>query len=49
MNRIHEGAGEQEMEDYARKHTPSINQDGKRMILKGVTSLEEVLRVSRDD
>lgn len=49
MNMIHEGAGEQVMEDYARTISPSINQDGKRMILKGKTSLEEVLRVSRDD
>jgi general secretion pathway protein E len=49
MGMIHEGAGEQAMEDYARTISPSINQDGKRMILKGVTSLEEVLRVSRED
>lgn len=49
MNMIHEGVGEQVMEDYARTHSPSINQDGKRMILKGKTSLEEVLRVSRED
>jgi general secretion pathway protein E len=46
---IHEGVGEQVMEDYARSMTPSLSQDGKRMILKGNTSLEEVLRVSRDD
>ena len=49
MNMIHEGVGEQIMEDYARTISPSINQDGKRMILKGKTSLEEVLRVSRED
>lgn len=46
---IHEGEGEQAMEDYARSTTPSLGQDGKRMILQGKTSLEEVLRVSRDD
>lgn len=46
---IHEGEGEQAMEDYARSITPSLGQDGKRMILQGTTSLEEVLRVSRDD
>lgn len=46
---IHEGAGEQAMEDYARTISPSLSQDGRRMILKGQTSLEEVLRVSRDD
>ncbi len=50
QNMIHEGDGEQAMEEYARTLSPSINDDGKRMILKGRTSLEEVLRVSsRDD
>jgi len=48
-NMIHEGDSEQVMEQYARTITPSISQDGRRMILKGKTSLEEVLRVSRDD
>jgi general secretion pathway protein E len=48
QNMIHEGEGEQAMESYARMTTPSLSQDGKRMILKGKTSLEEVLRVSRD-
>ncbi len=49
QNMIHEGDGEQVMEQYARTITPSLSQDGKRMILQGNTSLEEVLRVSRDD
>jgi len=49
QNMIHEGEGEQAMEEYARTFSPSLSQDGKRMILKGETSLEEVLRVSRDD
>lgn len=49
QNMIHEGEGEQVMEEYARTITPSLSQDGKRMILQGKTSLEEVLRVSRDD
>jgi len=49
QNMIHEGEGEQVMEDYARTISPSLSQDGKRMILEGNTSLEEVLRVSRDD
>jgi general secretion pathway protein E len=49
QNMIHEGEGEQVMEQYARSISPSISQDGKRMILEGRTSLEEVLRVSRDD
>jgi general secretion pathway protein E len=46
---IHEGAGEQTMEQYARTKTSSLTQDGRRMILEGRTTLEEVLRVSRDD
>ncbi len=49
QNMIHEGEGEQTMERYARTISPSLSQDGKRMILAGNTSLEEVLRVSRDD
>lgn len=49
QNMIHEGEGEQAMERYARSISPSLSQDGKRMILAGNTSLEEVLRVSRDD
>jgi general secretion pathway protein E len=49
QNMIHEGAGEQAMEQYARTKTTSLTQDGRRMILDGRTTLEEVLRVSRDD
>lgn len=49
QNMIHEGEGEQAMEDYARSITTSLSEDGKRLILEGSTSLEEVLRVSRDD
>ena len=46
---IHEGEGEQAMEKYARGFSRSLGQDGQRLILAGVTSLEEVLRVSRED
>ena len=46
---IHDGASEQDMERYARKSTASIRQDGLRCILLGETSLEEVLRVTRED
>ena len=49
LDMIHDGAGEHAMEQYARTRTPSLRQDGKRMILKGITSLEEVIRVSRED
>ena len=49
QNMIHDGKGEQEMEKYARGFSKSLRQDGARLVLEGVTSLEEVLRVSRDD
>jgi len=45
---IHNNAGEQELEAHARKFGPSIRQDGARNILAGVTTLEEVLRVTRE-
>lgn len=43
---IHEGAGEQTMIKHARKHCPSLLADGRARILAGITSLEEVLRVT---
>ena len=46
---IHDGKGEHAMESYARKTTFSLREDGIRMILKGETSIEEVIRVSRED
>lgn len=46
---IHDGTGEQELEHYARTKTPSIRQDGRRLVLAGETSIEEVLRVTRED
>jgi len=46
---IHDGASEQELERYARKSTPSIRDDGMRLVLAGVTSLEEILRVTKED
>ncbi len=46
---IHDGASEQQLEHYARTQTPSIRQDGKRRVLAGETSIEEVLRVTRAD
>jgi len=46
---IHDGAGEQELERHARLATPSIRDDGRHKILSGVTTLEEVLRVTRED
>ncbi len=46
---IHEQASEHQLEAHARRHTPSIRQDGMRRVLAGETSLEEVLRVTRED
>ena len=46
---IHDGASEQNLEKYARTMTPSIRDDGNRRVLKGDTTLEEVLRVTRSD
>ena len=43
---IHEGAGEQAMLAHARQHSDSLIADGRRRILTGETSLEEVLRVT---
>ena len=46
---IHDGVSEQELERQARKHTPSIRADGRRLVLMGRTTLDEVLRVTRED
>ncbi|MGE0113887.1 MAG: type II secretion system ATPase GspE [Steroidobacteraceae bacterium] len=46
---IHDGAGEHELERYARTLTPGIRDDGRAKILNGITTLEEVLRVTRED
>lgn len=46
---MHEGVGEQTIERHIRATTPSIREDGCRKVLSGVTSLEEVLRVTRED
>ncbi len=46
---IHDGASEQSLERHARTATPSIRADGRRRVLAGETTLEEVLRVTRVD
>ncbi|SET39710.1 type II secretion system ATPase GspE [Thalassotalea agarivorans] len=46
---IHNGKGEQAIEKVIRKSTPSIRHDGFEKVLAGVTTLEEVLRVTRED
>jgi len=46
---IHDGASEQELERHARALTPSIRDDGRAKVLAGETTVEEVLRVTRED
>lgn len=46
---IHNDKGEQAIEKVIRKTTPSIRQDGCDKVLAGETSLEEVIRVTRED
>jgi len=46
---IHDGASEQQLERYARTLSIGIRDDGRRKVLEGVTTLEEVLRVTRED
>ncbi|HET9390687.1 MAG TPA: type II secretion system ATPase GspE [Steroidobacteraceae bacterium] len=46
---IHDGASEQELERYARHTTPSIRDDGRAKVLRGETTIEEILRVTRED
>jgi general secretion pathway protein E len=43
---IHEEVGEQELLAEARKHSPSMMEDGRQCVLAGTTTLEEVLRVT---
>ncbi|MCG8613467.1 MAG: type II secretion system ATPase GspE [Pseudomonadales bacterium] len=43
---IHRTAGEMELEKQARKLGPSIHQDGVDKILRGITSIDEVVRVT---
>jgi general secretion pathway protein E len=46
---IHDGAAEHELERYARTLTPSIRDDGMEKVMRGETTMEEVLRVTRED
>lgn len=46
---IHDGASEQKMRKYSRERYPSLRQDGYRHVLRGDTSLEEVLRVTSEE
>lgn len=46
---VHDRKPEQQMRKYARSLFPSLRQDGYRRVLMGLTSLEEVLRVTGED
>lgn len=46
---IHDNASEQILEEHARTLSASIRDDGIQLVLKGMTTLEEVLRVTRDN
>ncbi len=46
---VHDSAGEAAMEQHARKHWPSLLDDGWRLVANGETSVEEVLRVTRQE
>lgn len=45
---VHDGASEQELEAHARRKTASISDDGLRLVLEGITSIEEILRVTKE-
>ncbi|KAF0810464.1 general secretion pathway protein E [Alcanivorax sp. S71-1-4] len=45
---IHERASEQALERHARKRTPGIRDDGWRKVMAGESTIEEVLRVTRE-
>jgi general secretion pathway protein E len=46
---IHDGAAEGELRDYAIKHgLHSLRRDGLRWVQAGETSLEEIVRVTRE-
>ena len=46
---IHDRVSEQELAGYARRTSPGIRDDGKAKVLAGVTTVQEVLRVSLED
>ncbi|MDD2815087.1 MAG: type II secretion system ATPase GspE [Thiotrichaceae bacterium] len=45
---VHDGAGQHALEEYAHRSNANISQDGMRRVLAGDTSLEELLRVTRE-
>jgi general secretion pathway protein E len=47
--KIHDGASEQVLEEYARECGPGIMQSGRNKVLAGFTTLKEVLRVTIEE
>jgi len=47
-NMIHDGAGQHQLEQYAHQHHDNIQTCGQRLVLSGTTTLEELLRVTRE-
>jgi len=46
---IHDGASEQQLEDYARTMSMGILQSGRNKVIAGYTTLREVLRVTVEE
>ncbi len=46
---IHDQVSEQELTAFARQRTPGIRDDGKMKVLSGVTSVQEILRVTLEE
>jgi general secretion pathway protein E len=46
---VHEGAGEDGIAAHARNRHQSLRADGISKVLAGLTTLEEVLRVTQED
>ena len=46
---IHDRVSEHELVGYARRNTPGIRDDGKHKILAGITSVQEILRVTLEE
>nr|WP_283939235.1 type II secretion system ATPase GspE [Pseudomonas sp. T1.Ur] len=46
---IHQGATERELAEEARKASRSLFQDGRRRVLEGLTSVDELLRITQEE
>ena len=46
---IHSGASELDMEQHVRGQATSIRDDGRSRVLEGLTTVDEVLRITMED